>query len=307
MKINTRILMHLLRARQNQIELFVFFKLIPRVLSYTMLGTRHFREWLRSPMNYVRIVELPLTFELLDASKSHHILDISSPKLLSLYMSIAGFKNLVVSDIENYFVEDFKVYSREFHISPRIQVFDALRLPYKDNTFDRVFSISVLEHLVGKGDIDAVREVGRVLKPGGIFVFTLPANSRKYMEEWLKKAPFYWKSIENREGLIFYQRRYDQTTIQERFGIRGLLDIEDILFIAERPIQEPQLNENGNLCHNLYYLDDRLLMRVIRKLPLLPYFGYRYASKRYHYLTRDGIDPNIRQVAVILRKKNPTT
>jgi SAM-dependent methyltransferase len=49
------------------------------------------------------------------------------------------------------------------------------RLPYADDTFVTVFSNSVLEHI---SDVEpVVREVGRVLLPGGRFIFTVPSDS----------------------------------------------------------------------------------------------------------------------------------
>lgn len=50
-------------------------------------------------------------------------------------------------------------------------------LPYDSETFDAVFSIGVLEHVheLGGDQARSVREVARVLKPGGLFmVFHLP-------------------------------------------------------------------------------------------------------------------------------------
>ncbi len=44
----------------------------------------------------------------------------------------------------------------------------ALRLPFPDESFDFVYSIGVLHHLPSPPDQDAaVREVARILKPGG--------------------------------------------------------------------------------------------------------------------------------------------
>ncbi len=40
--------------------------------------------------------------------------------------------------------------------------------PYKDNAFDRVFSICTIEHLISPVRQKMMQEVGRVLKPGGI-------------------------------------------------------------------------------------------------------------------------------------------
>jgi SAM-dependent methyltransferase len=49
---------------------------------------------------------------------------------------------------------------------------DATCLPFPDNTFDRVITSEVLEHI--QGDVDAIGEMVRVLKPGGMFAGTVP-------------------------------------------------------------------------------------------------------------------------------------
>lgn len=293
-------LLHLVRKRQKDIELFVCLNLLPKYRSISQTG--HFKEWFKLPMNYVRLIELPLTFELLDIKKNHVILDISSPKLLALYMVAKSHANLCISDIEDYFVKDFEAYSEAFKVSPIIQVFDARSIPYNEHTFDRIFSVSVLEHIPDTGDIDVVREVARVLKPGGVFVFTLPAYST-YLEEWQKQSTAYWPTTTREDGFVFFQRRYDYDTIIRRFNYLGF-NIEDIVFIAEKPVKQPVLNENGMLMHNYYFLDERWYVKRlyrINKIPLLPYLAARIHSKHYHYLTRDGKDRNIRQVAVKLR------
>ncbi|MGY9083630.1 MAG: class I SAM-dependent methyltransferase [Acidimicrobiales bacterium] len=49
---------------------------------------------------------------------------------------------------------------------------DATRLPFGDNTFDRIIASEVLEHI--PSDIDALAELTRVLKPGGVIAATVP-------------------------------------------------------------------------------------------------------------------------------------
>jgi len=49
---------------------------------------------------------------------------------------------------------------------------DATRLPFDDGSFDRVITSEVLEHI--QDDVAAIRELVRVLKPGGTFACTVP-------------------------------------------------------------------------------------------------------------------------------------
>ena len=49
---------------------------------------------------------------------------------------------------------------------------NASRLPFKTNYFDKVVASEVLEHV--SNDLKVVSEVRRVLKPGGIFVLSVP-------------------------------------------------------------------------------------------------------------------------------------
>lgn len=49
---------------------------------------------------------------------------------------------------------------------------DALRLPFPDDTFDRVVAAEVLEHI--PDDRHAITELVRVLKPGGTIAVTVP-------------------------------------------------------------------------------------------------------------------------------------
>jgi SAM-dependent methyltransferase len=49
---------------------------------------------------------------------------------------------------------------------------DATRLPFADDSFDRVITSEVLEHI--QADTAAIKEFVRVLKPGGTFAATVP-------------------------------------------------------------------------------------------------------------------------------------
>ena len=50
---------------------------------------------------------------------------------------------------------------------------DATHLPFPDDTFDRVITSEVLEHI--QDDVSAIAELARVLRPGGSFACTVPS------------------------------------------------------------------------------------------------------------------------------------
>ncbi|WP_395695561.1 class I SAM-dependent methyltransferase [Nocardioides sp.] len=49
---------------------------------------------------------------------------------------------------------------------------DALELPFADGEFDRIVAAEVLEHI--HADVDAIRELVRVLRPGGTMAISVP-------------------------------------------------------------------------------------------------------------------------------------
>jgi ubiquinone/menaquinone biosynthesis C-methylase UbiE len=57
-----------------------------------------------------------------------------------------------------------------------LAVADATRMPYGDSLFDAVFESGVVHHITDWQA--ALREVGRVLKPGGRFCFAEPSRGR---------------------------------------------------------------------------------------------------------------------------------
>jgi SAM-dependent methyltransferase len=65
-------------------------------------------------------------------------------------------------------------YAREHYDPDRFQVGDIERIDFPDNTFDGIVCLGVMEYL--RGDEAALREMWRVLKPGGYAVITTPSS-----------------------------------------------------------------------------------------------------------------------------------
>lgn len=79
-------------------------------------------------------------------------------------------------------------------ILPKVsfKVGSLLELPYEDNFFDVVFSFQVLEHIPPADLPQAIKEVYRVLKPGGLFIPSVPTvvrpMSRAHFQHFTKKT-----------------------------------------------------------------------------------------------------------------------
>ena len=62
----------------------------------------------------------------------------------------------------------------------KFKVVEALRLPFSENSFNKVFSIAVLHHIPSDDfRLESLKEVGRILKPKGLLVLTV-WNLRQY-------------------------------------------------------------------------------------------------------------------------------
>jgi len=68
---------------------------------------------------------------------------------------------------------------------------DAMRLPFADNTFDKILMTEVLEHL--PDEQASLREIRRVLKPGGTYVLSVPNAN----------YPFWWDPLNKTLELLF--------------------------------------------------------------------------------------------------------
>ena len=82
---------------------------------------------------------------------------------------------------------------------------DASRVPYRDERFDLVISVDVIEHV--EDDVGAMQEMLRVTKPGGLIIFTVPAFQ------------FLWS---RRDEQCHHVRRYLLSEVKEKATRAGL-------------------------------------------------------------------------------------
>lgn len=289
---------------RHDIEHFIITFLVRNIFTKEMRNTIHYRQWYSSPMNYVRHMEIPLAMYFLKVKTNERLLDVGSPKLLSLFYGLRLGNPIVSSDLHDYFIRDFTTYANRYRAKVSSVSFDAASyIPYPATYFDKIFSISVIEHIPDSGDTKAMLQMTRVLKPGGRIVLTVPAYV-KYFEEWLNEHTFYWKSQRNQSGQIFFQRHYDKNAILERLQVDHLY-IKNIIYLAEKPIKPPKFSYNGRFLYNWQYGQELSWLRALASLKFIPltnYIGDKILSHKFHYLTKDHRDRNIRQAVISISK-----
>lgn len=155
------------------------------------------------PLEDSRLIELPATLTRLRVSAGERVLDLASPKLLSVALARRGARVVSVDELP----EEIEVWRRlAGRADVEFRVADGRALPLEAGTVDHAYSISVLEHIAEPGDEEALRELARVVRPGGRVVLTLPYDTSR-REDW-RERPAYLDHGDQ-DGRYFFARVYD--------------------------------------------------------------------------------------------------
>jgi len=165
-----------------------------------------------SRQNYFRWMEYPLALNLLDAAPGMKVLEVGAGfiSIPSLFLVSEKGCEVTAIDKRNYddqsrhYIEKTRARLKIPKGKLNIMTMDAEKLDFPDNTFDRVSAISMIEHLPLFKDAIVLKELGRVLKPGGKLVLTVPFNLGHHIE------------TETWGGDDYEQRHYNDYTIRER-------------------------------------------------------------------------------------------
>jgi SAM-dependent methyltransferase len=160
-------------------------------------------------------------------SRPARILDVGSPKCFGLYLANKLEVQVEMTDFSRLNLDEYELMARRLEANARGRVHfatqDARSLDYEDGAFDIVYSMSVIEHVEGEhGDSESIREMVRVLRPGGLLLLSVPFGPR-YVEQ-LRKG-FASAVVRTKDqSLNFYQRIYDRTALESRIlpALRGL-------------------------------------------------------------------------------------
>jgi len=121
--------------------------------------------------------------------------------------------------------------------------FDIQSIPYPDNSFDLVFASHVLEYV--KNDRQAIKEIKRVLRPGGVAFLPVPMLHDKTID-FAERPPN--KRIIRETGIDYFDRYrevfsevtvYKPSSFDEKFNLT--IDMLDISESEKQSYQLPNL------------------------------------------------------------------
>ena len=132
--------------------------------------------------------------------------------------------------LRKIFKEKYKSYiSSDLYREDVDHQFDIQSIPYPDNSFDLVFASHVLEYV--KNDRQAIQEIKRVLRPGGLAFLPVPMLHEKTID--FEERPTN-KRIIRETGIDYFDRYrevfsevtvYEPSSFDEKFNLT--IDMED--------------------------------------------------------------------------------
>ena len=166
---------------------------------------RHALRLLLCPIDLWRYYEVAAVLGACESSTS--ALDIGSPKIVAHILRAKNHTKVFATDIA------WDALERPSGGMAPLQC-DALQLPFADCSLPFVYSVSALEHIAECGDTFAIREIARVLVPGGVAVITVPLV-HEYYERWIETDP-YGGQARDAAGRVFFSRYYDWLSLEKR-------------------------------------------------------------------------------------------
>ena len=133
---------------------------------------------------------LTVDFDLFDIRYGHRVLDIGAGLGRHSFEALTRGARVVAADLDDVALKEVAQMGAAMIAEDQAPLgatldcirADALHLPFEDHSFDRIIASEVMEHI--PDDEAAMRELHRILKPGGIVAVTVP---RRWPEQicWL--------------------------------------------------------------------------------------------------------------------------
>jgi SAM-dependent methyltransferase len=129
----------------------------------------------KSNLNYPNSFLVSLSHHLLDPAKHHRILDYGFGTGANLiFLARRGFE-LYGAEVSQSALDIVQKKLGAEKLQADLRIIHDNKVPFDDNSFDVVIAWQVLYYNTWETLHEAVREINRVLRPGGIFIGTMAA------------------------------------------------------------------------------------------------------------------------------------
>ena len=139
---------------------------------------------------------LTVNFDIFDIRYGYRVLDIGAGLGRHSFESLTRGARVVAADLDDVALKEVSQMGAAMIAEDQAPLgatldcvqSDALSLPFEDGSFDRIIASEVMEHI--PDDEAAMRELHRILKPGGIVAVTVP---RRWPEQvcWLLSSQYH--------------------------------------------------------------------------------------------------------------------
>jgi SAM-dependent methyltransferase len=222
------------------------------------------------PVSYWRAAEFAYVWTQLTQPPGSRVLDLGSPKDLAAMLARHRRHEVVATDILPEAITLSQRYASAQGLEGRgpgrvhSEVQDGRALTYADGSFDAAYSVSVLEHIPADGDSLAIRELARVVRPGGVVVVTVPFD-RRYRETYVKGPVYERRPIDSEP--IFFERHYDHDALTTRLFSSSAAELVEARLWGEGVLRmERVLRRLGPLRLLLFPLEALFSAALLREL-----------------------------------------
>ncbi len=247
-------------------------------------------------IDYMRYAEFSAIGEQICLTAGQRVLDVSSPQWFSIFLAHKypevrfDYINIIDSEIEPYQLvcEACEISNIYYHRE------DVRDLSFNDDSFDKVVTISVLEHVYPEqdGDEKALTEIKRVLKPQGKVFLTVPYKEKR-------NTVYLQGSVYERESeeKTFFAREYDRMMF-DRLVKSSKFVCSDVKYICEQTgilsVDYYQWGPGQELWYATYIAKFKQILEKIVGYPL-----DKILAKRYLYIS-DKIIHRVVNVTAVL-------
>jgi SAM-dependent methyltransferase len=240
-------------------------------------------------LDYTRCVEYPHVLARLALEEADRILEVGASKVfLAPFLAMTYDVEIHAIDadpvirLQERWVSELGredlIRSGRFAASQQ----DARNLAYPAETFDRVVAVSTLEHIQ---DVErAAAEIGRVLKPGGLAVVSVPFSRRQrkvFANRRVYGTPY-------RGTPLFYEYIFDRSLLDERLVRPSGLRLQSLSFLGEPGFKMTQVVQH----------------RVLgRPLMLVRWIWPWVAGRWYREITEDQVTDTTENIAIAVLQK----